>query len=88
MRLKADDITTSNMEIPAKDDRKGKLLGFNATTGDPEASDNKDNWNAAYNDKINSAHLVVLPLPLPNKMVVLLLHPYTLSTYCGWHCYW
>jgi hypothetical protein len=44
------------MELPLKDDRKGKLLGFNATTGDPEVSDNnKDNWNAAYNDKINSA---------------------------------
>ncbi len=56
LRLKADDITTSNMEIPAKADRQGKLLGFNASTGDPEVSDNNYLlWNAAYNDKINYA---------------------------------
>jgi hypothetical protein len=44
------------MELPLKDARKGKLLAFNASTGDPEAtSNNQSNWDAAYNDKINSA---------------------------------
>jgi len=56
LRLQDDDATTGNMELPSKDDRKGKLLGFNATTGLPETSDNNNsNWNAAYNNMITSA---------------------------------
>ena len=56
LRLQDTDVTTSSMELPLKDARKGKLLAFNATTGDPEAtSNNQSNWDAAYNDKINSA---------------------------------
>ena len=31
------DPTTIDMELPGKDDRKGKVLAFNATTGNPEA---------------------------------------------------
>lgn len=31
------DPTTIDMELPAKDDRKGKVLAFNATSGNPEA---------------------------------------------------
>jgi hypothetical protein len=39
-----------------KDDRKGKLLAFNATTGDPEATtNNQSNWDTAYNNSITSA---------------------------------
>jgi hypothetical protein len=56
LRLQDTDVTTSSMELPLKDARKGKLLAFNASTGDPEAtSNNQSNWDAAYNDKINSA---------------------------------
>ena len=56
LRLQDTDVTTSSMELPLKDARKGKLLAFNATTGDPEATtNNQSNWDAAYNDKINSA---------------------------------
>jgi hypothetical protein len=44
------------MELPLKDARKGKLLAFNATTGDPEAtSNNQSNWDTAYNNSITSA---------------------------------
>ena len=31
------DPTTIDMELPAKDTRKGTVLGFNATSGNPEA---------------------------------------------------
>jgi hypothetical protein len=31
------DPTTIDMELPGKDDRKGKVLAFNATSGNPEA---------------------------------------------------
>ena len=56
LRLKDTDVTTSSMELPLKDDRKGKLLGFNATTGDPEATtNNQSNWDTAYNNMITSA---------------------------------
>jgi len=56
LRLQDDDVTTSSMELPLKDARKGKLLAFNATTGDPEAtSNNQSNWDSAYNDIITSA---------------------------------
>ena len=56
LRLQDDDVTTSSMELPLKDARKGKLLGFNATTGDPEATtNNQSNWDSAYNDTITSA---------------------------------
>jgi hypothetical protein len=56
LRLQDDDATAGNMELPSKDDRKGKLLGFNATTGLPETLDNNNsNWNAAYNNMITSA---------------------------------
>jgi hypothetical protein len=56
LRLQDDDVTTSSMELPLKDARKGKLLAFNATTGDPEAtSNNQSNWDSAYNDTITSA---------------------------------
>ena len=56
LRLQDTDVTTSSMELPLKDARKGKLLAFNATTGDPEAtSNNQSNWDSAYNDIITSA---------------------------------
>jgi hypothetical protein len=56
LRLQDDDVTTSSMELPLKDARKGKLLAFNATTGDPEAtSNNQSNWDTAYNNSITSA---------------------------------
>jgi hypothetical protein len=56
LRLKDTDVTTSSMELPLKDDRKGKLLAFNATTGDPEATtNNQSNWDTAYNNSITSA---------------------------------
>ena len=56
LRLKDTDVTTSSMELPLKDDRKGKLLAFNATTGDPEATtNNQSNWDTAYNNMITSA---------------------------------
>ena len=56
LRLKDTDVTTSSMELPLKDDRKGKLLGFNASTGDPEVTtNNQTNWDSAYNDTITSA---------------------------------
>jgi len=32
-----DDPTSADMTLPGKDTRKGKVLGFNATTGNPEA---------------------------------------------------
>ena len=49
-----DDGGTLDMTLPAKDDRKGKYLSFNATTGNPEAGPDTDNVNtlAAITDDI------------------------------------
>ncbi len=57
LRLKDTDVTTSSMELPLKDDRKGKLLGFNVVTGDPEVSiaGNNSSWDLAYDNMIVSA---------------------------------
>ena len=57
LRLQDTDVTTSSFELPLKDARKGKLLGFNAITGDPEASvvGNSSSWDVAYDNMIVSA---------------------------------
>ena len=49
-----DDGGTLDMTLPAKDDRKGKYLAFNATTGNPEAGPSTTNVNtlAAITDDI------------------------------------
>lgn len=51
-----DDGGTLDMSLPAKDDRAGKYLAFNATTGNPEAGPSTSNVNtlAAITDDIKT----------------------------------
>ena len=37
VKAPVDDAASVDMTLPGKDDRKGKVLGFNATSGDPES---------------------------------------------------
>lgn len=39
IRLRKDELGSDSFELPSLGDRKGKLLRFNATTGNPEAED-------------------------------------------------
>ena len=38
LRLKDEDVASGSMELPLKDSRKGKFLGFDSITGEPVAT--------------------------------------------------